>query len=133
MSPVNSIQHSQMAENIGLLPIQPDFVYPSNCIFCIIGCAHPRADDWNSLNDGSFFNQLTPSQFVQVLQFLNPDALSQFNRMHDLPSKADYTEYQGATTEFEKPVYVETEPETESNVFERIYSTQNSECPVVDT
>ena len=61
---------------MGLLPIQPDYVYPQSCIFCIIGCPHPTADDVTALQNGSWFNILTPEQFSQVLSFINPQQIA---------------------------------------------------------
>ena len=70
------MNNSQIAQQMGLLPIQPDYVYPQSCIFCIIGCPHPTADDVTALQNGSWFNILTPEQFSQVLSFINPQQLT---------------------------------------------------------
>lgn len=70
------MDNSQIAQQMGLLPIQPDYVYPQSCIFCIIGCPHPTADDVTALQNGSWFNNLTPEQFSQVLSFINPQQIT---------------------------------------------------------
>ena len=64
--------HSQIAQELGLLPIKPDIVYPQSCIFCIVNCPHPTAEDIGTLNDGTWFNKLSPEHFAQVLAFINP-------------------------------------------------------------
>ena len=73
---IPAMDNSQIAQQMGLLPIQPDYVYPQSCIFCIIGCPHPTADDVTALQNGSWFNILTPEQFSQVLSFINPQQLT---------------------------------------------------------
>ena len=73
---IPAMDNSQIAQQMGLLPIQPDYVYPQSCIFCIIGCPHPTADDVTALQNGSWFNILTPEQFSQVLSFINPQQIT---------------------------------------------------------
>jgi len=68
----NTQSNQEIAQSMGMLPMSMEYAFQSGCVFCIYNMPHPTVDDMPALMDGSWYNQMNPSNFNQVLSFINP-------------------------------------------------------------
>ncbi|CAG5096408.1 Oidioi.mRNA.OKI2018_I69.XSR.g14604.t1.cds [Oikopleura dioica] len=68
----NPQSNQEIAQSMGMLPMSMDYAFQSGCVFCIYNMPHPTVNDMPALMDGSWYNQMSPYNFNQVLSFINP-------------------------------------------------------------
>jgi hypothetical protein len=64
--------NAEIAQSMGLIPIDVSYAYANSCLFCYYGMSHPTADDIPALMDGSWYNQMAPGHFNTIISYLQP-------------------------------------------------------------
>jgi len=64
--------NAEIAQSMGLLPIDMSFAFANSCILCAYGIPHPTVEDIPKLQDGTWYNNMDPNNFNTILSFLQP-------------------------------------------------------------
>ena len=68
----NQQSNAEIAQSMGLLPVDMSFAFAQSCILCAYGIPHPTVDDMTKLQDGTWYNGMKPEHFNTILSFLQP-------------------------------------------------------------
>ena len=64
--------NAEIAQSMGLIPIDMSYAFAQSCVLCAHGIPHPTVDDLPQLMDGSWYNNVKSEHFNTIVSFLQP-------------------------------------------------------------
>ena len=64
--------NAEIAQSMGLMPIDMSNAFQQSCVLCAHGIPHPTAEDIPQLMDGTWYNGVKSEHFNTILSFLQP-------------------------------------------------------------
>ena len=64
--------NAEIAQSMGLMPIDMSYAFQQSCVLCAHGIPHPTVEDIPQLMDGTWYNGVKSEHFNTILSFLQP-------------------------------------------------------------